>query len=84
MISWLIELFEYGNNYQARGLIKSQFLADFVIEWCIGEAEAEKSWVFFIDGSSNLKGSGARIILEGPEGIMIEQSLKFGFKASKN
>ena len=27
------------------------------------------SWVLFVDGSSNLKGSGASIILKGPEGI---------------
>ena len=40
--------------------------------------------MLFVDGSSNLKGSGAGIILEGPEGIAIEQSLRFGFKASNN
>ena len=40
--------------------------------------------VLFVDGSLNLKGNGARIILEGPDGIMIEQSLRFDFKASSN
>ena len=33
---------------------------------------------------SNLKGSGVVIILEGLEGVMIEQSLRFDFKASNN
>jgi len=37
-----------------------------------------------VDGSSNLKGSGARIGLEGYEDLLIEQSLKFDFKASNN
>ena len=37
-----------------------------------------------MDGSSNLKDGGAGIILEGPKGVIIEQSLRFGFKASNN
>ena len=40
--------------------------------------------ILFVDGSSNLKGSKAGIILEGLEGIAINQSLRFGFKASNN
>nr|KYP56267.1 Retrotransposable element Tf2 [Cajanus cajan] len=35
-------------------------------------------------GSSNSKGGGAGIILEGPNRITVEQSLKFGFKATNN
>ena len=84
MIPWLVELSEYGISYRASGLIKSQFLADFILEWCVRESEGEKSLVLFVDGSLNLKGNGARIILEGPDGIMIEQSLRFDFKASSN
>ena len=52
-----------------------------------GDVQLKKessTWILFVDGSSNLKGSGAGIILKGPEGIAIEQSLKFGFKASNN
>ena len=37
-----------------------------------------------MDGASNLRGSGAGIVLEGPEGVLIEQSLRFAFKASNN
>jgi len=37
-----------------------------------------------VDGASNLRGSGAGIVLEGPEGVLIEQSLRFAFKASNN
>lgn len=35
----------------------------------------------FVDGSSNETGSGASLILQGPEGIVIE---RFSFKASNN
>jgi len=37
-----------------------------------------------VDGSSNQLGSGAGVILEGPNGVFIEQSLRFAFKASNN
>jgi len=37
-----------------------------------------------VDGSSNQQGSGARIVLEGPNRVLIEQALRFTFKASNN
>ena len=49
--------------------------------WRVGR---RKTLVLFVDGSSNLKGSGAGIVLESPYGIMVEQSFRFGFKASNN
>ncbi|XP_024634507.1 uncharacterized protein [Medicago truncatula] len=48
-----------------------------------GSMEAAK-WVLSVDGSSNLKGSGAGVTLEGPYGVLIEQSLRFDFKSSNN
>ncbi|GAU22857.1 hypothetical protein TSUD_282240 [Trifolium subterraneum] len=47
------------------------------------EGEAHP-WTLSVDGSSNLRGSGAGVVLEGPEGVLIEQSLRFAFKASNN
>ena len=41
-------------------------------------------WVLSVDGSSNQQGSGAGVILEGPNDVLIEQSLRFAFKASNN
>ncbi|GAU23256.1 hypothetical protein TSUD_281490 [Trifolium subterraneum] len=41
-------------------------------------------WTLSVDGSSNLRGSGAGVVLEGPEGVLIEQSLRFAFKESNN
>ena len=37
-----------------------------------------------VDGSSNQQGSGVGVILEGPDGLLIEQALWFAFKDSKN
>nr|KYP48897.1 Retrovirus-related Pol polyprotein from transposon opus [Cajanus cajan] len=41
-------------------------------------------WTMHVDGSSNNVGSGAGIILEGPMGVTLEQSMHFGFRASNN
>ncbi|XP_027351054.1 uncharacterized protein LOC113862116 [Abrus precatorius] len=41
-------------------------------------------WNLHVDGSSNQTGSGAGVILEGPNAFAIEQSIQFGFKASNN
>jgi len=40
--------------------------------------------VLSVDGSSNQQGSGVGVILEGPDGLLIEQALRFTFKASNN
>jgi len=37
-----------------------------------------------MDGASNVKGSGANIILEGPDNTTLEQVFKLNFKASNN
>ena len=38
----------------------------------------------FVNKASNIKESGARIILKGPDALTLEQSLHFNFKASNN
>ncbi|RDX83770.1 Gypsy retrotransposon integrase-like protein 1, partial [Mucuna pruriens] len=40
--------------------------------------------MLYVDGSSNKKDSEARIILKGPDEVLIEQSLRSSFKASNN
>ena len=47
-------------------------------------AGSDDRWVVSVDGSSNQLGSGAGVILEGPNGVLIEQSLRFAFKANNN
>jgi len=83
MIGWSFELSEFSIKYEPHGLIKSQCLADFTSELqkC---REPETTWTLHVDGSSSKRGGGARIILEGPENIQIEQSLRFGFQTSNN
>ncbi|XP_068476567.1 uncharacterized protein [Phaseolus vulgaris] len=61
--------------------------ANFVAELSPGgeqEVEAGSQWSLSVDGSSNQQGSGAGIVLEGPDGVLIEQALRFAFKGSNN
>jgi len=85
MVSWSIELSEYDLQNVPRSSIKSQVLADFVVEFTSpAQNVAPFVWLLSVDGSSNLKGSGAGIILESPGDVLIEQSQRFEFKASNN
>jgi hypothetical protein len=85
MVAWAVELSEFNITFSPRGAIKSQILADFILELSTPPKEnSEEPWTLSVDGASNLKGSGAGVVLEGPDGVLIEQSLWFAFKASNN
>jgi ribonuclease HI len=85
MVAWAVELSEYDISYTPRGSIKSQVLADFVLEMTsLPPEENTAPWTLSVDGASNLRGSGAGVVLEGPDGKLIEQSLRFAFRASNN
>ena len=45
---------------------------------------AHREWTLYVDGLSNGKGSGAGVILEEPNDITLEYSLKFDFQATNN
>jgi len=87
MVKWAVELSKFDIRYEPRGPIKGQIFADFVVKLSSKTAESARSddrWVLSVDGSSNQLGSGAGVILEGPNDVLIEQSLRFAFKASNN
>jgi len=87
MVCWTVELSKFDVQYKPRGPIKGHVYADFVVELsstAIHRAEGDFQWVLSVDGSSNQQGSGAGVILEGPNGLLIEQALRFAFKASNN
>jgi len=59
-----------------------------MVELSLGNEQSEEEisfrWVLSVDGSSNQQGSGAGVILEGPNRLLIEQALRFAFKARNN
>jgi len=70
-------------------LVTTQALVDFVVELTssVGEQEANDvigRWILSVGGASNLQGSGAEVILKGPDEVLIEQWLRFAFKESNN
>jgi len=74
-------------QYEPRGPIKEQIYADFVVEISSAATHQEGAgfrWVLSVNGSSNQQGGGVGVILEGPNGLLIEQTLRFSFKASNN
>ena len=87
MVRWAVDLLEFDAQYEPRGLIKGQVYADFMVELSSEDAHQEEAnfrWVLSVDGSSNQQGNGAGVILEGPNGLLIEHVLRFAFKANNN
>ncbi|KAK2397192.1 hypothetical protein QL285_058795 [Trifolium repens] len=85
MVAWSVELSEFDITFSPRGVIKSQILAYFLLELTTPSEESkEQPWTLSVDGASNVRGNGAGVVLEGPDGVLIEQSLRFAYKASNN
>ena len=87
MVRWAVELYEFDVQYEPRGPIKGQVYANFIVELSSVATHQEGAsfrWVLSVDGSSNQQGSGAGFILEGPDELLIEEVLRFAFKASNN
>ncbi|RDX77431.1 hypothetical protein CR513_42446, partial [Mucuna pruriens] len=83
---WTIQLSEFDISFERRGHIKAQALANFITKLAqVGHNSSNgQEWFLSIDGVLNQRGSGACVILEGPDKVLIEQSLQFEFKASNN
>ena len=64
-------------------------LADFVTELVWKEPKVlnggkQLDWVLYSDGLSNRSWGGVGIILEGPEGVIMDHSLCFDFQMTNN
>ncbi|XP_024036977.1 uncharacterized protein LOC112096961 [Citrus clementina] len=95
LVKWAVELSEFDLDYKPRAAIKAQAMADFVAEFaepevCLGQQDADvgndetQVWQISVDGSSGERGSGAGIVLEGPEGEEISYAVKLEFAATNN
>ena len=67
---WAIELGPHGLKYMPRTATKSQALVDFINDWTELQAPEEKPdntyWTIHFDGSRQLEGSGAGVVLTSP------------------
>ncbi|GAU43618.1 hypothetical protein TSUD_185110 [Trifolium subterraneum] len=79
-----VELAEFDISFESRKALKAQVLADFVAEMTTSTTSEKNKWTIFVDGSSNSQGSGAGIILENGDGVLIEVSLGLSFPTTNN
>nr|XP_027126139.1 uncharacterized protein LOC113742510 [Coffea arabica] len=94
LTKWAVELGEYDLSYEPRTAIKAQAIADFLAELtftegrestsAIAEVSTPHLWMLYVDGSSNGDGSGAGLLLEGPQGEVCSYALRFDFPATNN
>jgi hypothetical protein len=69
---WAVELDALTIDFKPRTAIKSQALVDFMAKWRENQlptpTERPEHWVMYFDGSLNLEGAGAGVLLISPMG----------------
>jgi hypothetical protein len=70
---WAAELFGYHIIFEPRTTIKSQVLADFIVEWTgpitQQDEPVEKVWTIHCDGAWCHAGAGAAAVITSPTGV---------------
>jgi hypothetical protein len=84
MMKWSLELSEFDIHYESRKALKAQVFVDFLAEMTFPEEGSTEEWAVFVDESSNSKGSGARVIIENDEDIVVEISPGLSFHVTNN
>jgi ribonuclease HI/probable phosphoglycerate mutase len=85
---WAVKLGVHNNTYEPQRAVKSQALADFFVDWEEAQQPTSpvdpKYWTLYFDGSKNLEGAGAGIILISPKGDFIRYVLQLLFEPCTN
>ncbi|KAK1680954.1 hypothetical protein QYE76_041802 [Lolium multiflorum] len=85
---WAVELGVHNIIYEARHAVKSQLLADFFVDWEEAQQPTSpadlKYWTLYFDGSKNLEGAGAGIVLISPKGDSVRYVLHLQFEPCTN
>jgi ribonuclease HI len=85
---WAVELGAVNIDFKPRSAIKSQALVDFMVEWRENQlptpTEQLEHWVMYFDGSLNLEGAGAGVLLISLTGEQLKYVLQIFWKASNN
>jgi ribonuclease HI len=80
---WAAELSKYHITFEPRTAIKSQVLADFIVDWT-GPARqqqeaSEKVWVIHCDGAWCHAGAGTAAIITSPTGVKHRYAARLSF-----
>jgi ribonuclease HI len=80
---WAAELFGYHITLEPRTTIKSQVLADFIVDWIepawLQEESPEKVWTIHYDGAWCHVGAGAAAIITSPAGVKYRYAARLSF-----
>jgi hypothetical protein len=83
IIKWGAELSEYVVDFERRSAIKSQVLADFVVDWTSPtqylEEDAPEPWIVQCDGAWCYKGVGISAAATSPTGVVIRYAARLVF-----
>jgi hypothetical protein len=81
IVKWSVELGEIEIEFCPRQAIKSQILTDFVSEWTEIQMpppkEQPEHWIMYFDGTLNLEGVGAGVLLISPRESSSSTSYRF-------
>jgi hypothetical protein len=80
---WAAELFGYHITFEPRTTIKSQVLANFIVDW-IGpitqqDEPTEKVWTIHCDGAWCHAGAGAAAVITSPTGVKHRYAARLSF-----
>jgi hypothetical protein len=85
---WAMELCPFDLEFTHRDTIKSQTLADFMVEWTnlsiLTTQEPVDYWKMYFDGSLTIDGVGAGILFISPTNEQLRYILRIHFLASNN
>ena len=85
---WAVEIGIYDIAYRPRTSIKSQAMADFLVDWTEAQQPEVmpdlKKWTMYFDGSKNYEGSGAGVVLISPSGDKLRYVLQIHFTSTNN
>jgi hypothetical protein len=83
IIKWGAELSEYVVDFERRSAIKSQVLADFVVDWTSPiqsfEENVPEPWIVQCDGAWCYKGVGISAVVTSPTGVVIRYAAQLIF-----
>ena len=78
----------HGIAYASRTAIKSQVLADFVVEWTEVQMPPavvdQEYWTMYFDGSLMMKGTSVGLVFMSPLGVRIRYMVRLHFPSSNN
>jgi hypothetical protein len=85
---WAAELSGYHITFEPRTAIKSQVMADFIVDWTgltrQQEESSEKVWIIHCDGAWCHAGAGAAAIITSPTGVKHRYVARLSFALESN